>query len=157
MRIFRLCRRPFSRNPRNPLDGRGGLFASGRWHTPRRLVCYASDSLALASLEILVHSEPDLVPRDLVAVEVSVPRGVRVEELDAGALPRSWRQYPAPASLQRLGNAWLDRSSACVLRVPSALVPSESNFLINPVHSDIRKLRILRKAPFRFDPRLAER
>ena len=153
MRIFRLCRRPFSRSP---LDGRGGLFASGRWHTPRRLVCYASDSLALASLEILVHCEPDLVPSDLVAVEVNVPSGVTVEELDA-ALPRSWRRYPAPASLQRLGNAWLDRGSACVLRVPSALVPSESNFLINPVHPDIRKLRILRKAPFQFDPRLADR
>lgn len=154
MRLFRLCRRPFSRNP---LDGRGGLVASGRWHTPRRLVCYASDSLALASLEILVHCETDLVPRDLVAVEIHVPSGVTVEELGEGALPRSWRRYPAPPSLQRLGNAWLDRSSACVLRVPSALVPSESNFLVNPVHPDLRKLRVIRKEPFRFDPRLAPR
>jgi RES domain-containing protein len=154
VRIFRLCRRPFSRTP---LDGRGGLFASGRWHTPRRLVCYASDSLALASLEILVHCEPNLVPRDLLAVEISVPIGVTIEELDAEALPRTWRRYPAPSSLQRLGNAWLDRSTACVLRVPSALVPSESNFLMNPVHPDRRKLRVVRKAPFRFDPRLAVR
>jgi len=154
VRVYRLCRRPFSRRP---LDGRGGLFASGRWHTPRRLVCYASDSLALASLEILVHCEPDLVPSDLVAVEVSVPRGVKVAELGADALPRSWRRYPPPALLQRLGNAWLDGSAACVLRVPSALVPSENNFLINPMHPDIRKLRILRKAPFQFDPRLADR
>jgi RES domain-containing protein len=151
MRIFRLCRRPFSRNP---LDGRGGLFASGRWHTPRRLVCYASDSLALASLEILVHCEPDLVPRDLVAVEINVPRGVTVEALGADTLPRNWRPYPAPASLQRLGNGWLDHNSACILRIPSALVPSESNFLINPTHPDGRKLRVVRKAAFQFDPRL---
>lgn len=154
MRIFRLCRRPFSRSP---LDGRGGLFASGRWHTPRRLVCYASDSLALASLEILVHCEPDLVPGDLVAVEINVPGSVTVEELDTDVLPRSWRRYPAPASLQRLGNAWLDRNSASVLRVASALVPSESNFLINPAHPDSRKLRVVRKAPFRFDPRLVDK
>lgn len=150
MRIFRLCRRPFSRNP---LDGRGGLFASGRWHTPRRLVCYASDSLALASLEILVHCEPDLVPGDLLAVEINVPGSVAVEELGTDLLPRSWRRYPAPTSLQRLGNAWLDQNSASVLRVPSALVPSESNFLINPSHPDSRKLRVVQKAPFRFDPR----
>ena len=154
MRIFRLCRRPFSRSP---LDGRGGLLASGRWHTARRLVCYASDSLALASLEILVHGEPDLIPRDLVAIEIHVPDSVTVDELEASALPRSWRRYPAPASLQRSGNAWLDRSSACVLRVPSAPVPSESNFLINPAHPDVRKLRVVRKAPFRFDPRFVLR
>lgn len=154
MRLFRLCRRPFSRNP---LDGRGGLFASGRWHTPRRLVCYASDSLALASLEILVHCEPDLIPTDLIAVEINVPNSVAIAELSARALPRSWRRYPAPASLQRLGNEWLDRNSACVLRVPSALVPSESNFLINPARPDARKLRVVRKAPFQFDPRLVDR
>jgi RES domain-containing protein len=154
VRIFRLCRRPFSRSP---LDGRGGLFASGRWHTPRRLVCYASDSLALASLEILVHCEPELVPGDLVAVEINVPRGVAMDELDAEVLPRTWRRYPAPSSLQRLGNAWLDRNTACVLRVPSALVPSESNFLINPVHPDRRRLRVVQKVPFQFDPRLVDR
>ena len=154
MLAFRLCRRPFARNP---LDGRGGLFASGRWHTPRRLVCYASESLALASLEVLVHCDPDLVPRDLVAIEVDIPASVVVEELDPRRLPRAWRRYPAPRALQRLGNTWLDRAAACVLRVPSAIVPSESNFLINPVHPDIRRLHVVRKSPFRFDPRLVER
>jgi RES domain-containing protein len=113
--------------------------------------------LALASLEILVHCEPELVPGDLVAVEINVPRGVAMDELDAEALPRTWRRYPAPSSLQRLGNAWLDRNTACVLRVPSALVPSESNFLINPVHPDRRRLRVVQKVPFQFDPRLVDR
>jgi RES domain-containing protein len=152
--VFRLCRKPFSRSP---LDGRGGLFVSGRWHTPRRLVCYASESLALASLEIFVHCEPDLVPGDLIAVEIEIPKTIRVEELRQRSLPRTWRRYPAPASLQRLGNDWLDRVSACLLRVPSALVPSESNFLINPVHPDVSRLRVVRKAPFRFAPRLVGR
>lgn len=153
MRLFRLCRRPFSRTP---LDGRGGLFASGRWHTPRRLVCYASESLALASLEILAHADADLVPRELVAIELHVPKSVLVEEVAARALPRSWRRYPAPVALQRLGNAWLDECAACLLRVPSALVPSESNFLVNPAHPDARKLRVRRKAPFRLEPRLVK-
>ena len=75
-----------------------------------------------------------------------MPSNVAVTELSARALPRSWRRYPAPASLQRFGNEWLDRNSACVLRIPSALVPSESNFLINPAHPDARKLRVVRKA-----------
>jgi RES domain-containing protein len=110
--------------------------------------------LALASLEVLVHCAPDLFPSDLVAVEINLPERVAVDELSRRSLP-SWRRYPAPAVLQRLGNAWLDQVSACVLRVPSALIPSESNFLINPAHPDVRKLRVVRKTPFRFDPRLA--
>jgi len=154
VRIFRLCRRRFARHP---LDGRGGLIASGRWHTPRRLVCDASESLALASLEILVHCDLDLLPNDLVAIEVEVPKGVSVDELRAKKLPRSFRKYPAPAALQRLGNAWLDRGRACLLRVPSAIVPSEKNFLVNPAHPDARRLRVVKRTPFRLDPRLVER
>lgn len=105
---------------------------------------------------MLVHCDIDLVPKDLVAIEVHVPASVAVDELDARDLPRSWRRYPAPAALQRLGNAWLDRGAACVLRVPSAIVPSEKNFLLNPAHPDIRKLRVVRKERFVLDPRLAK-
>jgi RES domain-containing protein len=113
--------------------------------------------LALASLEILVHCEPDLVPHDFLAIEINVPASLRVDELKLGSLPRSWRRYPAPASVQRMGNAWLDRSLGCVLRVPSVVVPSESNFVINPMHPDVRKLRVIRKTAFRFDSRLETR
>jgi RES domain-containing protein len=117
-------------------------------------VAYASESLSLASLEVLVHADFDLVPKDLVALELDVPATVKIATLSATALPRTWRLHPAPASLQRLGNAWLDRSSSCVLRVPSAVIPSESNFLLNPKHSDIQKLGAVRRTDFRFDPSL---
>jgi RES domain-containing protein len=110
--------------------------------------------VALASLEILVHCESDFFPRDLVVIEIHVPESVAVEELRISRLPRAWRRYPAPVSLQRLGNAWLDRNSASLLRVPSALVPTENDFLINPAHVDARKLRVVRKEAFQFDPRL---
>jgi len=151
MRIFRLCRKPFAKSP---LDGKGGLVVAGRWHTPRRLVAYASDSLALASLEILVHCDFDLLPRDLVAVEVDVPSGVKIAELAIRKLPRTWRKFPAPVSLQRLGNGWLDGGKSCLLRVPSAVVPEEHNYLINPAHRDMKKIRVVRKFDFRLDPRL---
>ena len=154
MRLFRICRKPFARAP---LDGRGGVFVSGRWHSGRRLITYASESLALASLEVLVHCDVDLLPADLVALDIFVPKSVKLSELSLSDLPRSWRTYPAPASLQRLGNAWLDAVGSCVLRVPSAIIPSESNFLINPRHPDLKKLRVLRKFEFRFDSRLVSR
>lgn len=151
MRVFRVCRKPFARAP---LDGRGGLFVSGRWHTARHLVTYASESLALASLEVLVHCDADLLPTDLIAIEILIPRTVKLAELSVSRLPRTWRKYPGPASLQRLGDAWLNLSRGCVLRVPSAIVPTESNFLINPRHPDMAKISAVRKFDFRFDPRL---
>jgi RES domain-containing protein len=151
VRVFRVCRKPFARAP---LDGRGGLFVSGRWHTARHLVTYASESLALASLEVLVHCDADLLPTDLIAIEILIPRTVKLAELSVSRLPRTWRKYPGPASLQRLGDAWLNLSRGCVLRVPSAIVPTESNFLINPRHPDMAKISAVRKFDFRFDPRL---
>jgi RES domain-containing protein len=154
MRVFRICRKPFARTP---LDGRGGLFASGRWHTPRRPVIYVSESLALASLEVLVHFEIDLVPADLIAMEILVPDSVRVASLPAAKLPRHWRRHPAPTALQRLGNAWLDGMGTCVLRVPSAVIPSESNFLLNPRHADAGKIKVVRKFNFMFDERVISR
>lgn len=154
MRIWRICRKAFARKP---LEGRGGLVVAGRWHTPRRLVSYASESLALASLEVLVHCDVDLLPGDLVAVEIELPAKVRVHEVKASELPRSWRAHPGPRRLQEIGNRWLDEGRSTVLRVPSALVPTESNYLINPVHPTFRELRVVRRFSFSFDERLVGR
>lgn len=154
MRIWRICRRAFARKP---LEGRGGLTVAGRWHTPSRLVAYASESLALASLEVLVHCDMDLLPRDLVAVEIEAPATVRIQEVLPSELPRAWRAYPAPRRLQEIGNQRLDRGHSAILRVPSVLVPTESNFLINPVSPEFRKLRVVRRFKFAFDERLGGR
>jgi RES domain-containing protein len=154
MRIWRICRKPFARTP---LDGRGGLVAEGRWHTPRRLVVYASESLALASLEVLVHCDIDLLPSDLMAIEIEVPSGLPVHELKTDDLPRVWRKHPAPRTLQEAGNRWLDEGSSALLRVPSALVPPESNYLINPLHPAFGEIQVLRRFKFTFDPRLTVR
>lgn len=154
MRVWRICRKPFARSP---LDGRGGLIVAGRWHTPRRLVTYASDSLALASLEVLVHCDVDLLPSDLVAVEVEVPAKLKMHEVKVGDLPRMWRKHPAPRRLQAIGNDWLDRGRTPILRVPSALVPTESNYLVNPMHPAFSELRVVRRFKFAFDERFTPR
>jgi RES domain-containing protein len=154
VRVFRICRKAFVRHA---LDGRGGLFAPGRWHGTRRPIVYSSESLALASLEVLVHCEIDLVPADLVALEILIPKSVTVATLSASKLPRTWRRYPAPSALQRLGNAWLDSVRTCVLRVPSAVIPSESNFLLNPRHPHMARIKILQRFDFHFDQRFIAR
>ncbi len=151
MRLWRICRQ---NHAADPLSGRGGLFASGRWHPKGRRVVYTSSTLSLAALEILVHTDKDLVPADLVQIEIELPSDVTKETIDADALPRNWRRYPAPATLQRLGADWLDRGDTAVLQVPSAVIPHENNHLLNPLHPLAERIRVVTKRRFDFDPRL---
>jgi RES domain-containing protein len=154
VQLWRICRKPYARKP---LDGQGGLFTAGRWHTPRRLVVYASESLALASLEVLVHCDLDLIPEDFVAIEILIPPSVKIASFSASELPRNWRRHPAPPTLARLGNNWLEHARTAVLRVPSALVPTEYNYLLNPLHPAFRDFQIARRLKFAFDERISVR
>ena len=127
---------------------------AGRWHSRGRLIVYASESLALSALEVLVHTEPDVVPPDLMSVEISIPDDIRLSTMHIRTLPVRWRRYPAPRSLQVLGNRWLDARKTAVLQVPSAVIPGERNYLINPSHRDARRIRVVGAARFAYDSRL---
>jgi len=117
---------------------------------------YTAQSQSLAVLEVLVHLEsPELLKRYLlfeVAIDVSC-----MDELDLSTLPRNWKADPVPPRVQAIGDGWVAGGHSAVLRVPSVLVPGESNFLLNPRHADFGKLRIGKARPFQFDPRFARR
>jgi RES domain-containing protein len=151
MRLGRICRKSFAKDP---LSGTGGLFASGRWHIHPRPVIYASESLALANLEFLVHLQEGDLPRDPLALEFDVPEDILVASLEVSELPRSWRRIPPPRAIQELGNSWLNGNSSAVLRVPSTIIPSEFNFLINPLHPDCERITVVSKTNFTLDRRL---
>jgi RES domain-containing protein len=151
VRVWRICR---ERHAAETLAGRGGLVASGRWHTAGHPIVYTSSSLALAALEVLVHLDKDLLPPGLTQVEIDVPDDVEIRRIDADALPKDWRRYPSPARLQRLGDEWLAAASTVVLRVPSALIPQEVNYLLNPQHPDLSAVMVASVSPFAYDARL---
>ena len=151
MRVWRICRERYAADA---LSGRGGLVVSGRWHTRGRPVVYASESLALAALEVLVHADRATAPADLVRVEIDVPDGLSVARVSTRDLPKDWRKYPSHPDLRRRGDEWLRGGSTPVLEVPSVVVPEESNFLLNPQHPDARRLSIVSTRRFSLDARL---
>lgn len=151
MRIFRIAR---AVHAAEPLSGRGGLAASGRWHTRGRPIVYASATISLAVLEMLVHAGRRGLPADAVVVEFDVPEEVPVDRITPDQLPATWRSYPAPPELAALGDRWLAGRSAALLTVPSAVVPRESNLLINPDHPHAARVGVVSSEPFTFDPRL---
>jgi RES domain-containing protein len=115
---------------------------------------YTSASLSLAALEILVHCEPVLLPADLVAIPADIPASVAIEPVDESRLPPEWSRMPPPDVLAELGRGWLADARTPVLSVPSAVVPRERNYLLNPAHPDFSRIKKGAPEAFSLDPRL---
>ena len=69
-------------------------------------------------------------------------------------LPDGWNGLTPPGAIKDLTESWLADSRFLMLKVPSAVVAGEYNFLINPAHSRASEVSITDKQPYRFDPRL---
>ena len=136
------------------LDGNGGLRASGRWHTRGRRIVYCAPNPASALLEVLVHAEIDEedMPVAFRYLEIEVADSVSVEAADVGSLGTGWQRKQELT--RQLGDQWLRSRRAAFLRVPSVIVPASWNFLLNPLHPDSAKVRILRIDKQPVDPRL---
>jgi len=134
-------------------DGEGARQYGGRWNSPGTAVVYTAQSESLAALELLVH----LGSSELLICYSTIPAtfdDALVEILDPARLPADWTSAPAPAALQQIGDQWAAAQRSVILRVPSALVPNESLFLVNPAHPDLARVAIGSPTPFQFDPRL---
>jgi RES domain-containing protein len=143
------------KHARNAFTGEGAKLYGGRWNNPGKLVVYTAESRALALAEILVHLESAGVLSRYVVFQVEIDES-HIARLDLRDLPKNWRAEPAPKRLQTLGEEWLDSGRSAVLRVPSAIVGGEFNYLLNPSHPDFSKLRIHGSEKFPIDKRLAK-
>jgi RES domain-containing protein len=150
-RAWRLCKR---KHAGHAFDGEGARQTGGRWNQPGVAVVYTSATLSLAAMEALVHVDVDDAPQDLIAISVDIPEGLAVRRVEVTGLPEDWRSFPAPPALRDLGSAWARALDTAVLSVPSAVIPQERNFVLNPGHRDFKRLVIGRPEPFSFDPRL---
>ena len=133
-------------------SGEGARLYGGRWSSPGVPVVYTAGSLALAQLEILVHLPTERLLKSYVAFQAVVPDAC-IDVYPQGELPSSWRSNPSPEAVKQVGDAWARGEPSAVLQVPSAVVPSEPCFLLNPRHEDVGEIEI--RGPF--DPEIDER
>jgi RES domain-containing protein len=146
MRLWRLAKAIYPQ-----LDGEGARLFGGRWNSAGTAMIYTASSLALAVVEALVHLNPDQIPDDLMAFEIDIPDDISTELLSP--LPKNWRKTPAPSACQRAGDTWIRSGRTAILIVPSAVIPNEKNYLLNPKHEDMGKVRVVRRERFAFDGR----
>ena len=153
--VWRLIRPEYDER----LDGEGSKIAGGRWNSVGRNAVYTSSHLSLAVLEVYVNIPQEL--RDnlpiLQAVRIAIPDDARATQISQARFA-SLIVAPDPIAESRtIGDDWLDRGDTLVLEAPSALVPEESNFILNPAHPRMREVKIASTRAFHFDPRLVMR
>jgi len=136
-------------------SGEGARIYGGRWNRKGTPVVYASGTQSLAMLEMLVQDEP--LRARYVVIEARIPNAVRIERISVGDLPLDWRHIGARGKLQAIGTAWVRKGSSAVLGVPSAIIPAEANYLLNPLHPDFQRIRISKPVKFETDLRLIKK
>ncbi len=135
----------------------GQLTASGRaarWNSNGHFMTYAASTRALACLENMVHRR-SIGADDLFRVTlIEIPDELKIKKIDKKGLPDNWQEYTNYAFCQVIGDTWLKGKATAVLRVPSAIIPEEYNYLINPQHPDFGRIKVHATESFGFDERL---
>ena len=151
--VWRICAR---RRAEFAFTGEGAARHGGRWNLPRTRLVYCAESRALAALEILAHAGEiaSLHALEWVCLRADLPE--RCIERPA-RFPAEWRRFPHPLDTQEFGSTWAAEARSAVLRVPSAVVAGEFNYLLNPAHPDFSRIALSPPEPFSFDPRLAQK
>ena len=149
-RVYKIVRKPYSKTP---LDGEGSFLFGGRWSSPGIRIAYTAEHLSLAMIEYFVHIDANDPPKDLVVVAADIPANVSRVVRSTHKLPSNWRQVPAPPGLAAIGDSFAEQRKSAILVLPSALVPSESNWLINPLHPESAGIKMHPPEPFQYDAR----
>jgi RES domain-containing protein len=149
MQVFRITHKKWS----------GKLTASGlaaRWNSGGVFVIYTAESRALACLENVVHKGPADFFLPFIIMSIYIPDEVKILEINFEDLPAYWSKSGENGynKCRPYGDNWILKGESAVLKVPSALVFKESNYLLNPKHPDFSKISITSEEPYIFDERL---
>lgn len=137
MRVYRICR---AEHVATALTGIGAASYPGRWNSKGVHLVYTAGSHSLALLEMLVHvNTVHDVPANLRLLSYDLPDAC-VHALEPARWPAGWDRLPYSQAVRRVGDDFVRAGTHLALRVPSAIVPGESNVLINPRHADIARV-----------------
>jgi RES domain-containing protein len=150
MIVYRLAKKKFCRD----LSGKGAEVAGGRWNSKGVAMLYTSQSRALCLAEIAVNLPIGIIPIDYYLIEIEIPETAAIFEIETSKLEKGWNSFPYSWETQQVGDNFIAEGKHLVLKVPSAVVQGDSNYLINPRHPEFHKVKIYNTELFSFDERL---
>lgn len=141
------------RHAGSAFDGEGARRYGGRWNSPGTAVVYTSETRALCLLEVLAGLRSVKPLHAFVLVPATFEDSL-ILPLPPGSLPADWQENPPHPSAQQIGDTWVDQKKSAILRVPSAIIPNEYNYLFNPAHPDFDHVQIGSLQELTIDSRL---
>ncbi|MBL7703344.1 MAG: RES family NAD+ phosphorylase [Ferruginibacter sp.] len=151
MIIYRLAIEAF----KDDLSGTGSKLFGGRWNFPGRPAIYTSENISLAVLEIIANANKDNIPPGYCLLKIQVPDNLPFKLIKHSGLKDKW--YTDFEYAQFIGSNFLESGKEAMLKMPSAIVKEEYNFLLNPAHPDFKKIAIKESVPFDVDIRLLKK
>jgi len=150
MIVYRLAKTVYSHD----LSGKGAQKAGGRWNSRGVAMVYTSESRALCTAEIAVHTPLGILPDDYQLIIIEIPDHIKIFKILPQNLAPEWKSIPHSGKTQELGDAFIKEGRDVVMKAPSAVVPGDSNYLINTDHPDAKMIQIVKVEPFTFDQRM---
>jgi RES domain-containing protein len=149
MEVFRICKEEYS----------GQIKASGganRWNMQGHYVVYAGSSRSLSALELVVRRSSIIPVLNYKVMVISIPDDDSIiTHIHLSGLPQNWRTLAAYSRLQEIGSKWYTTQISLVLKVPSAIIPFEYNYVLNSEHPDFkRSVKLVRVEDYFWDNRL---
>lgn len=150
MEVFRL------QNTKYPLElsGKGAAAFGARWNSKGTEIIYTAHGRCLAMAEVVVHLSLATLPKGFKMIAIHIPDEIEVYELDVKSLPVGWNVFPETTDTQLIGDFFIKELKHAIMKVPSAVVKGDFNYLINPFHVDFNKIEISSQEDFPFDKRI---
>ncbi|MEO6812821.1 MAG: RES family NAD+ phosphorylase [Ginsengibacter sp.] len=151
MEIFRVAQERFA----DDLSGNGSRLYGGRWNSEGVFALYASGTRSMALLETLAHTPAKMLNANVYQlITLSVPDNIVPIQILSSSLPGNWDTRDARPITKRLGDKFVNDKINLIIAVPCVLLPEEINYVINPLHKDMRKVKIVYKRRIYFDNRV---
>jgi RES domain-containing protein len=153
MKVYRLVKAQYAPD----WSGKGAEMIGRRWNSKGTPMIYTSESRALCTAEIAVHLDLGIIATGYQMNTIFIPDPIIFKEVLETDLPKGWKTFPFISVTQSLGDLFIHENMNAVMKVPSAVVPGDFNYLLNPRHPDFGRIEIIKTEPYEFDERFFKR
>ena len=152
MELYRITQEKYA----DDLSGNGARLYGGRWNSEGLYAVYTSASRALALLETLAHVPAKMLQeKNYLLATFTLPDTIKPEAIDKDKLTAGWDDPDTRPVTKKMGDNFLRGKSSLILMVPSVLMPEENNYVLNPLHPDSKKIKLINKRRIHFDARVS--
>jgi len=148
MEVFRISREKYS----SRLSSSG---TANRWNHDNEYVIYTAEARSLATVELIAHRNAIMKGSDYKMITISFPdEEDLITRIPIKTLPEKWQLVDSYSKLQDIGSSWYHTEASLILKVPSAIIPQEFNYIINTRHPDFKDVLLVRTKDYSWDNRL---